>query len=169
MTTYRTEAAATTYLVIPCSGAKLDQAAPARDLYTGSMFRHQLAAATDEANAIGGTVLILSALHGLVSLDTVLAPYNTTMTDKGAVKASTVTAQALELGIDYGVEVFAMLPKAYRVVLDSALDALDVFVQDTYEAAPGIGYQRGTCSSILRTAALPTTPPNQPHQPKGTS
>ena len=143
----------TTVLVIPCGAAKLTEAAPARDLYTGSMFRHQLAAAAESFGPEGGTILVLSALHGLVSLDTVLAPYNVKMGDRGSVTASTVAAQAMDLGIEWGTEVFTLLPKAYRVLLDEALRTLDVFAQDIYEASPGIGYQRGTCSSILRTAA----------------
>lgn len=147
-----TRPAHSTVIVIPCSGAKLDSPAAARDLYTGTMFRHQLAAATDEAAAVNGTVMILSALHGLVGLDDMIAPYNTKMTDTDHVTASTVAQQATDLGITWGTEVFSMLPNAYRVVLHEALTSLDVYPQDIYEASPGIGYQRGTCSSILRAA-----------------
>ena len=50
----------TTYYVIPCGAEKQDKAAPARDLYTGSMFKHTLAAAL----AQGDRVLVMSAKHG---------------------------------------------------------------------------------------------------------
>ena len=36
--------------IIPCAGSKLDRPAPARDLYTGTMFRHTLNAAEVNAN-----------------------------------------------------------------------------------------------------------------------
>jgi hypothetical protein len=130
-------------MVIPCGAGKLDHAAPARDLYTGQMFRHTLAAAQAEADAISGRVLILSARYGLVELDAILEPYNTKMGDADSVATETLTAQALALGIDWGAEVYGMLPGAYYRKLDAALRPLDVYLQDVYEATAGIGEQRG--------------------------
>jgi hypothetical protein len=43
-----------------------------------------------------------------------------------------------------------MLPKAYYLALRTALDALAVPVSNVYEAAPGIGYQRGVASALNR-------------------
>jgi hypothetical protein len=129
--------------VIPCGGKKLDHAAPARDLYCGSMFRHTLAnveqlAALDEAEGRGpARVVILSALHGLVGLDTVLEPYDQRMDQAGSVAAETLTGQALALGIDWGAQVYAFLPRAYLARLDEALRVLDVYVQDVYEGCTG--------------------------------
>lgn len=128
--------------VIPCGGAKLDQPAPARDLYTGAMFQHTLTAAQAEATVTGGRILILSAKHGLVTLDTVLAPYDQKMGQPGSVTPVEVAAQALAFGIDWGAEVYAFLPAAYYGVLDEGLKLLDVYVQDVYEATCGIGEQR---------------------------
>lgn len=147
-----TEATTTQYqgitYVIPCGGAKLDTPAAARDLYTGAMFRHTITAAQTEAarNTQQGTparVLILSALHGLVELDTILAPYDQRMDQPGSIDAATLAAQALTLGIDWGSDVYTLLPGAYYRRLDEALRTLDVYPQDVYEATGGIGDQRG--------------------------
>lgn len=128
--------------IIPCGAGKLDSPAPARDLYTGQMFRHTLAAAQAEADTIGGRVLILSAKHGLIDLDTVVSPYEQKMGQAGSVTPGTIAAQALALGIDWGAQVYTFLPAAYYEPLDQALKTLDVYAQDVYEATCGIGDQR---------------------------
>jgi hypothetical protein len=150
--------------VIPCGGAKLDHPAPARDLYLGQHFRHALTnverlAALDEQEGRGPVrVLILSARHGLVELDTVLDPYEQRINAPGAVTAADLTAQALALGIDWGAEVYAVLPRPYLVRLDQALRELDVYVQDIYEGTASIGEQRRVLSIIGRPPALPPVP-----------
>lgn len=144
--------------VVPCGAEKADHAAPAADLYTGSMFRHtyqtacQLAA-EDAADGADTQVLILSALHGLVDPTAVLDPYNCKMGDEGSITATALATQAALLGIDFGDEVYGFLPKAYYAVLDQALKTLYVPLQDVYEAAPGIGYQRGVNASAARSYA----------------
>jgi len=70
--------------LIGCSKEKLDHAAPARELYTGQLFR----AARAYAEATCDEWLILSAKHGLVGPDTVLEPYDTTLAELGAVGRS---------------------------------------------------------------------------------
>lgn len=141
-----------TFVIIPCGADKAAQPMPAAQLYTGSMFRLALQAAAEAAD--NATILILSALHGLVTLDQVLAPYDCKMGDPGSVTAERVAEQAQALGITWEAraDVYALLPKAYFKVLDQALRADDVFAADIYEADPGIGYQRGTCACIKRAA-----------------
>jgi len=141
----------TTTAIIPCGSDKLDTAAPAEALYCGSMFRMALAAARDIDDEV--RVLILSAKHGLIELDTIIEPYNVKMGDAGSVTAATVAAQAEALGVTWGTETYGLLPRAYYAVADEALRTHDVYLQDIYEADAGIGYQRGTCSTIVRTAA----------------
>ena len=63
--------------LIACSGAKLGQAAPAAELYTGQAFRLAMQA----AERAGADVVILSALHGAVSPTRQLQPYNRALTD----------------------------------------------------------------------------------------
>lgn len=59
-------------LIVGCGAAKLDRAAPARELYTGSLFR----AARAYAERSGLPWRILSAEHGLISPDKVIEPYD---------------------------------------------------------------------------------------------
>ena len=58
--------------IIACSASKLDKAAPARDLYTGALFKASLAV----AEALSDRVVILSAKHGVLELDAVVEPYD---------------------------------------------------------------------------------------------
>lgn len=152
----------TTLFVIPCGAAKLDQAAPARRLYTSPHFAHTLTAALAEAEAterdLGARsrVVILSAKHGLVGLDTLLAPYEMTIAHPDRVSAAQVAQQLLEHDAS---TVVSMLPKAYARVLLAAiecnsLDGREAELVDAYEGAAGIGYQRGIASSIIRGSAM---------------
>ncbi|QRK14188.1 hypothetical protein JQX13_50460 [Archangium violaceum] len=64
--------------LVGCGKSKLEQPAPARELYTGPLFR----AALDVAQAeFGADVWILSAKHGLVDLDEDVAPYELALGD----------------------------------------------------------------------------------------
>lgn len=62
----------TTIGLVGCAATKLSRPAPARDLYTSQLFRK----AAQYAEANSDRWYILSALHGLVSPDTVLHPYD---------------------------------------------------------------------------------------------
>lgn len=59
-------------IVVGCGRAKLDRPAPARELYTGNLFR----AARQYAEASGAEWKILSALHGLIDPAVVIGPYD---------------------------------------------------------------------------------------------
>jgi hypothetical protein len=106
------EAAERRVVVIPCGAAKLDHAAPAAELYTGSYHR-ACARAAAALTATGGTVVILSALHGLVPLDRVLAPYEMRMGDSGSVTADVLREQARELGLDRADDVTILAGLSY--------------------------------------------------------
>lgn len=71
-------------VVIPCCGPKLSYPAPARDIYTGTMFRKALALA-DRCDA---DLYIFSAKYGLLRPDTVIAPYNLTMEHNSLMRAA---------------------------------------------------------------------------------
>jgi len=58
-------------IIIGCSAEKLKYKAPAKDLYTGVIFKKSL----NLANRIGGDIYILSGLYGLVTPDTIIEPY----------------------------------------------------------------------------------------------
>jgi hypothetical protein len=66
--------------LIACSNAKLGHAAPAAELYTGQAFRLAMAA----AERAGADVIILSALHGAVFPNLLIAPYDLSLSTMAA-------------------------------------------------------------------------------------
>lgn len=65
----------TTVYLVSCVSKKLPSPAPARDLYTSDWFRK----ARQYVEATGQPWFILSAEHGLLHPDTVIAPYEKTL------------------------------------------------------------------------------------------
>lgn len=112
-------------VVVPCGGRKLRTPAPAGDLYVGSYHRACRRAAAALAPR---QTLILSARHGLVDLDQVLAPYDMTLGDPDAVTADHVAAQADQLGLRYAPGVVVLAGRRYvaaiRLAWPHALDPL---------------------------------------------
>ncbi|MFF4902535.1 DUF6884 domain-containing protein [Streptomyces sp. NPDC001068] len=104
-------------VIIPCGSSKLDHAAPAGELYVGSYHRSCRAAA-DALTADGGTVLILSALYGLVPLEQEIEPYDLRMGQLGSVAVEKLREQAQELGVDGAQEVVILAGETYT---DAAL------------------------------------------------
>lgn len=133
-------------VVIVACGAKKEGPAAAGALYVGSYHRAMRRAA-DALTRDGGRVLILSALHGLVELDTVLAPYDMRMGEPGSVTASTLRDQAAALGLD-GAEVTVLGGRAYVEAVHQVLpDALAPLA-----GSRGIGEQLGRLAAIYRDA-----------------
>ncbi|AER26381.1 hypothetical protein FIONNBHARTH_90 [Mycobacterium phage Fionnbharth] len=139
--------------VIACAAAKLDEPVPAAELYTSANFRLMLRAARAQAGP-GGRVLILSALHGLLDLDTVVAPYNVKMGDAGCIGAAALAAQLRARGLDVpGARITTLLPRAYAQRLAEAVALAGEAEQvDLFADAPGIGYQRAVASRLLAEA-----------------
>jgi hypothetical protein len=147
--------------VLPCSGAKLDQAAPARQLYTGSMFGRALpiieAAAAAASDTLGQhtEVRVLSARHGLIALEAVIEPYDQRMDaltrSERASLATVVAGQLVELasGRD-AIEIRAFLPRAYLRLLTEATDRIDLDAQvaDAYQRCRGVGDQRHVLATL---------------------
>jgi hypothetical protein len=129
-------------VVVPCGASKLTTTAPAAQMYTSQHFRLTLKAAQKLAEDQAGRVFILSALHGLIPLDRVLAPYDVKMGDRGCITPAELRDQLAAIA---PTTVTALLPKAYR----RALELAGADVVDLYANAPGIGYQRGVASQIL--------------------
>lgn len=137
-------------VVIPCSGPKLDHAAPAGQLYTGSLHTHARRTA-DALTAHGGTVLVLSALHGFLPLDQVIEPYDHTWKDTGSVTVEELRAQATELGLA-DADVVLLTPGQYTQ------RAAAVWPQArTPLAHLGIGQQRGRLTAMREHADHYTT------------
>lgn len=133
--------------VVPCSGAKLDRPAPAAALYTGSW--HRLAASA--ARALGGPWAILSAEHGLLDPDAVVAPYDRRMGAPGAVTAERLADQLLAWDAH---QLVALTPGDYTRALvagaeqASALASLTVQVVTPLAGAGGVGVQRGRLAAL---------------------
>jgi hypothetical protein len=147
-------------VVIPCAAAKADAAAPAAELYASANFAHMLrsakAHAADTAAQFGTevTVMILSAEHGLLDLDTVVAPYDTKMGDAGCITPDKLAAQLVARNI---TTVEALLPSAYFRTMWAAVTEVNdngadtdpwIDLYEVFEAAPGIGYQRGVAARL---------------------
>lgn len=152
-----------TIVVIPCSAGKLDAPALAADLYDSANFRHALnsarVTAVADAEYFGHStkVMILSAQYGLIELGQVIAPYDVKMGDKGCIGRDELVDQLVALAPS---TIMGMLPSRYAVALAEAVRFVneegsdeDPYVEllDVYEAAPGIGFQRGVASSLVRT------------------
>jgi hypothetical protein len=82
-------------VVVACGAAKRSAPAPACELYTGPLFSSSWAAAT----RIDAPALILSARHGLVAPDTLLAPYDAAVGDVDALDVEQLAAQADAAGV----------------------------------------------------------------------
>lgn len=113
-------------VIIPCGGKKADGPRPARDLYIGSYFRACLATAL----AVGPAdrVRILSAKHGLLSLDAEVAPYELRMDSPIAVPGRIVREQAARADLLDTAHVIVLAGSAYArkagAIWPRALDAL---------------------------------------------
>jgi hypothetical protein len=103
-------------VVVPCSRAKLDTPAPAGRLYTGPL---HLAARRAAERMRARRVLVLSARHGLVDLDTVIEPYDLAMGDPGSVVRETLARQAAALREPPDTPfVVLLLPRAYAQAVE---------------------------------------------------
>lgn len=135
-------------VVIACGAAKIDRPAPAGELYSSQNFKFHRRAAEALAARIGGRVVILSALHGLVDPETVIAPYDVKMGDPGSIAVDVLAGQLAALAPS---SIHALLPRAYGAVLDAAAEAAGAGdLVDLFVDAPGIGYQRAVSAALLR-------------------
>ena len=83
------------FILVACCGPKLDHAAPARDLYTSDLFTKSRAYA--ERNGCGWA--ILSAKHGIVLPDEVIAPYDVTLKTMPAEQQSVQLINCAKCGV----------------------------------------------------------------------
>ena len=100
--------------LVGCGAKKLDHAAPARDLYTGSLFRKAAA----HAEATCDRWYVLSAKHGLIHPDDVIEPYDAVLGGSSPDWDERVRAQlATELADVPRVLLVALAGKRYRGIL----------------------------------------------------
>ncbi|WP_405508818.1 hypothetical protein OG323_22640 [Streptomyces cyaneofuscatus] len=149
-------------VVIPCGAAKLDREAPAAELYTGSYHR-ACARAAAALTVDGGTILILSALHGLVPLDRVLAPYNLRMGAPGSIAPDALREQARELGLDHATDVTILAGLTYA----TAALAVWPHAVTPLTGMPGMGHHMRALASIADNEQAVTATGPALHAPRG--
>lgn len=134
-------------VVVPCSAGKLPHAAPAGQLYTGSL--HAMCRrAADQLTAAGGTVLILSARYGLVTPDEVIEPYDVRMGDPGSVTPDQLRAQAARYGLADAPTVTILAGRAYT----AAACAVWPHAAVPLEGVRGIGEMRHRLANLANPA-----------------
>lgn len=144
--------------LVGCGKAKRSTAAPARELYTGSLFR----SAWRYAQATADQVLILSAQHGVLSPDEVLEPYDSTLTTmRRADRDAWASRCALDLRARFAglpVHVVFLAGEAYRLALPAAWS-----VESPLDGL-GLGRRLACLASLnLQLRKSGTTVPSQPH------
>lgn len=144
-----------TIYVVPCGAAKLDHAAPAAELYIGAQFRYVLNAALELADANRNRVRILSALHGLLELDTVVEPYDVKMGHTASVASWTLRKQLDDIKPNADLHVIALTPNAYSDKLAAAIHEpaspmQGVRLTKAFAGCRGIGEQRGRVAELVR-------------------
>ena len=114
-------------ILIGCSKSKLDHRRPAYELYTGDLFKKQMNYADNilqPLNQYKSKIMILSAKHGLLDVDTLVKPYDLSLNDFNAFElarwAREVESQIYDLYIDFDSIIF-LAGKKYRSPLSSFL------------------------------------------------
>lgn len=138
-------------VLIACSAGKSTAPAPARNLYTGQLFR----ASVRYADAAGLPWAVLSAKHGLLLPDDVIEPYDHTL------KAMRETKRVVwgmlcvldlfrRLGHPYRAVILA--PELYRAPVEGQLRQRHVPIIDTPLAGLGIGQQKQRLAQMTTAA-----------------
>lgn len=128
------------FVLISCSKSKLSATAPARELYTGQLFKR----AVSWAQRQNLTWFVVSALHGLLIPEQTIAPYNYTIKDlRGREReqwANRVVSAELTRHVAKQSHAILILPEPYRRFIEPELTKNEI----TYEnplAGKGIGQQ----------------------------
>jgi hypothetical protein len=108
-------AAAGPLVIVGCGAGKLRHAAPAGELYTGQQFRACMA--TARAITTPDRIRILSAAHGLLTLDQETAPDDVKMGDVGSITPHTLRQQAARAGLFDGGPVVLLAGASYTFVV----------------------------------------------------
>lgn len=145
-------------VILGCGKAKRRVASPAVDLYTGPLYRDRLAL----ARALGGPHAILSAKHGLISPETVIEPYDVTLTDwmaRGPQPTDVDDESWIDLRQRVHAQLHAMFPAFERItvlasspyasLLPGCLAGPQAWRFDRPLAGLGMGAQRVRCRELV--------------------
>ncbi|MEU7031640.1 DUF6884 domain-containing protein [Streptomyces sp. NPDC046275] len=143
-------------IIVSCGGRKstTEQPVPAGEMYCGS-YHVALRRAADALTVHDRTarVLILSALHGFVALDDLIAPYDLRMGDDGSVTGEKLRQQAADLGILHAT-VTVLGPRAYVEACRTVWPKLT----DSLAGTRGIGEQLAKLADIYAPGRRTKTP-----------
>ena len=110
----------TNVVLISCSKSKLNHRAPARELYTGQLFKKAVAWAERNAHQW----FVISALHGLVTPNQELDPYDYTMKDRRTRERESwahLVASDLSSYVSKNSHAVLIMPNVYRRFLETEL------------------------------------------------
>ena len=134
-------------VLVACCGPKLARPAPAAELYISDLFRKSRA----WAERFGARWFILSAAHGLVEPDQVLAPYDVTLADQSPADRRAwndrVLGQLQAAGVDLQAPLVMLAGVNYRGWADLRLQA-----RSAPMAGLGIGQQKAWLKAQLASA-----------------
>lgn len=120
-------------VLISCSKSKLAKKAPARDLYTGTLFRR----AVCWAEGKGYKWYVVSALYGLVQPDRELDPYDFTLkqlrTRERESWAYQVVAAELTKYVSRGSHAILLMPELYRRYIETELIKASITFENPVE------------------------------------
>jgi len=120
-------------VLISCSKSKLTKKAPARDLYTGTLFKR----AVSWAERKGYRWYVVSALHGLVQPNRELDPYDFTLkqlrTRERESWAHMVVAAGLTKYVSRGSHAILIIPQLYRRYIEAELVKASITFENPVE------------------------------------
>ncbi|QWF85609.1 hypothetical protein HUW46_09064 [Amycolatopsis sp. CA-230715] len=124
-------------------------------LYSSLHFQYTLRQIETAASAEKARVRILSALHGLIEADAMLAPYDMSMASADSVNPANLATQLYDLtGVGQHLEIRAFLPSAYLERLHAAAHRvrqeklIATTVYNFYANTRGIGHQRHVLAGL---------------------
>lgn len=141
-------------VLIPCGNRKGPAVTVAWNLYVGTHFRKGLRAAL--ALTTGDRIRIISAKHGLMPVDQVVAPYNLKMGEPGCVTAELIARQAAEQGLVGESGVIGLLPRKYATLCRETFPDMALPFADLPDGR--IGFQGEVLKNIYQTRRLPCSP-----------
>jgi len=148
-------------VILACSGRKHQEPSPALDLYKGVLYGTFRANVKPDARP---QVAILSALHGFISGDAVIAPYEKRLTTGLAEKMVANLGSYLQDARPLAAKnVLLAGSNVYRQVMRAAIPlliAVGCIAPDAKitETTGGIGYQRQRLGEFLRALPAPDLP-----------
>jgi len=101
-------------VIVPCGHLKASHATTAEQMYVGRY--HKAGMKYAQFMAPRENIYILSAKYGLMTLDTVIEPYDLKMGDVGSIGAYTIKQQAIRFGI-LNESVIALGGKSYSLMV----------------------------------------------------